>query len=126
MRTLMFPNHAILPFAMASGCIADTASLPFVISNLTNIISADFFQLGFLQYALVMLMPNMINIFASFVVLYVYFNRSIPQTYDETMVQTPMTAIQHKSLFKITSYCITFLIVGYTCSEMFSIPMSLI
>jgi len=126
MRTLMFPNHAILPFAMASGFIADTASLPFVISNLTNIISADFFQLGFLQYALVMLMPNIISIFASLVVLYVYFNRSIPKTYDETMVQTPMSAIQHKTLFTITWYCIAFLIVGYICSEMFSIPISLI
>src|SRR5699024_1163636 len=125
-RTLMFPNHAILPFAMASGFIADTASLPFVISNLTNIISADFFQLGFLQYALVMLMPNIISIFASLVVLYVYFNRSIPKTYDETMVQTPMSAIQHKTLFTITWYCIAFLIVGYICSEMFSIPISLI
>lgn len=126
MRTLMFPNHTILPFAMASGFIADTASLPFVISNLTNIISADFFQLGFLQYALVMLMPNIISIFASLVVLYVYFNRSIPKTYDETMVQTPMSAIQHKTLFTITWYCIAFLIVGYICSEMFSIPISLI
>src|SRR5690625_275258 len=126
MRTLMFPNHAILPFAMASGFIADTASLPFVISNLTNIISADFFQLGFLQYALVMLMPNIISIFASLVVLYVYFNRSMPKTYDETMVQTPMSAIQHKTLFTITWYCIAFLIVGYICSEMFSIPISLI
>ena len=57
---LDFPPAAAFAFVMASGFVADTTSLPLVISNLINIINADFFKIGFARYATVMVPVDLV------------------------------------------------------------------
>lgn len=85
---LGFSKGTTLAFVMAAGFIADTASLPLIVSNPVNIVSADFFGLGFTEYASVMVPVDIAAIIATLVMLHLFFRKDIPPTYDRSPEST--------------------------------------
>jgi len=123
---LGFSQGTTLAFVMAAGFIADTASLPLIVSNLVNIVSADFFGLGFTQYASVMIPVDAAAIAATLIMLHLFFRRDIPATYDVSLLKTPASAIKDPATFRAGWIVLLLLLVGFFVLEPQGIPVSAI
>jgi arsenical pump membrane protein len=85
---------AALAFIIATGFVADTTSLPLVISNLVNIVSANFFGIAFDRYAAIMVPVDLVALGATLAVLWLWCRRQVPATYPVAELPAPATAIR--------------------------------
>ncbi|WP_243055087.1 arsenic transporter [Pseudomonas sp. BP01] len=123
---LRFSPAATLAFVMAAGFIADTASLPLVVSNLVNIVSADYFDIGFSEYASVMVPVNLVSVAATLAMLLWFFRKDLPRTYDLDQLKAPEAAIRDKATFVAGWGVLVLLLIGFFVIEPLGVPISAI
>lgn len=115
---------ATLAFVMAAGFIADTASLPLVVSNLVNIVSADFFAINFIDYARVMVPVTLVSVASSIVVLWLFFHRQLPAQYQLDALPEPASAIKDSTTFIAGWVVLIALLLAFFSLSQTSIPIS--
>ncbi|HZV65841.1 MAG TPA: arsenic transporter [Telluria sp.] len=121
---LRFTPKATLAFVMAAGFIADTASLPLVVSNLVNIVSADYFKIGFARYAAVMVPVNVVSVAATLAALMIFFRNDIPKDYDMAQLKRPAEAIRDRATFVAGWWVLGMLLIGFFGLERLGVPIS--
>jgi arsenical pump membrane protein len=124
MRLLKLNAKTILAFLLAGGFISDSASLPFVFSNLTNIVTADYFGIGFIEFLSNMLLPYLVSVTASVFFLFLLLHRDIPKSVDITLLPNPRSVLKNEKLFKFSWFFLALLLAGYTIGDIYHIPVS--
>ncbi|MHB1440137.1 MAG: arsenical efflux pump membrane protein ArsB [Cuniculiplasma sp.] len=118
-------KKAIFAYVMAVGFIADSASIPLLVSNLVNIIAATYFGIEFFSYMEVMVLPDIVSITASLLFLFVYFRKYIPERIPEN-VEFRQEEIKDPFIFKLFFPVILSLIILYSIGGLYNIPVSIV
>lgn len=106
--------------------IADTASLPLIVSNLVNIVSADYFSIRFNEYATVMMPVNLVSVVASLAVLLWFFKGDIPHRYQINQLPLPASAIKDLTTFKAGWMMLVLLLAGFFVLDPLGVPVSVV
>ncbi len=123
---LDFPAAASLAFIVATGFVADTTSLPLVISNLVNIVSANFFAVTFDRYAAVMVPVDLVSLAATLGVLWLYYGRMIPASYPTRELEAPTAAIRDPLVFRAAFPLLAVLLLAYFVTAPLGVPISVV
>jgi arsenical pump membrane protein len=125
MRVLNLNLKTIIAFLLAGGFISDSASLPFVFSNLTNIVTANYFNIGFAKYFFDMIVPFIVSVGVSTLFLWIILRKEIPKNVDISLLKEPKSAIKNLKLFYFSWVFLAFLLFSYFIGDIFSLPISL-
>ena len=125
MRILQLNFKTIVAFLLAGGFISDSASLPFVFSNLTNIVTANYFDIGFVSYLQTMFFPFVISVVISIIILWSLLKNDIPKTIDVTLLKNPDDVLKSKPLFYTSWVFLALLLVAYFIGDAYNLPISL-
>lgn len=121
---LDFSPAATIAFVVATGFVSDTTSLPLIISNLVNIVSANFFGISFNRYALVMIPVDIVALVATLGVLWLFYRREIPATYPLAQLEAPANAIRDQLMFKAAFPLLAVLLIAYFVLAPLGVPVS--
>ena len=124
MKILRLNTKTILAFLLAGGFISDSASLPFVFSNLTNIVTANYFDIGFTTFISNMFLPYIVSTLVSMAVLYIVLHKDIPKEVDISLLKNPKDVIKHQGLFQFSWAFLALLLAGYFIGDRYNIPIS--
>ena len=124
MRILKLNAKTILAFLLAGGFISDSASLPFIFSNLTNIVTADYFHIGFVEYFSMMIVPYIVSVAVSIAILWLFLHKDIPSEIDVSLLKNEDDVLKNKILFYLSWPFLTLLLIGYVVGDMYHIPVS--
>ena len=125
MRVLKLNIKTIVAFLLAGGFISDSASLPFVFSNLTNIVTANYFSIGFVEYFLNMIIPFIVSVVVSIFFLWLLLRKDIPKTVDISVLKEPKSVIKNMKLFYFSWVFLALLLAGYFIGDTYDLPISI-
>ena len=127
-QQLKLEMNGKLAYLFAAGLIADTAAMPLITSNPVNIVSADFFGYTFIEHMVFMTPVALVTIALSMLVVYFYFRRAIPRSFDPNLIDTLIvngSVIQPRQL-KVSFVTLIVIDVLYVVASLNGVPVGFV
>ena len=112
-----------MPFMFACVYTANTASLFLPISNLTNLLAYNAFDLEFTRFALIMLIPATLAILANDLILAGLFRKDLRGSYEQNL---PSFVPENQRFFQMATGGIAGVLVAFFLASIFGIPIGLV
>ena len=109
---------------VVTGFVADTTSLPLVISNLVNIVSANYFAITFDRYAAVMVPVDLVSLAVTLGVLWFTYRRAVPARYPVAQLEAPSGAIRDRLIFRAAFPLLALLLTAYFVLAPLGVPVA--
>jgi arsenical pump membrane protein len=102
--------------------------MPLITSNPINILSADFFKYSFIDHLVFMGPIAVATIASSLLLVYLFFRKKIPKTYDISSVDKLTLGKKpiSRGLLKISVATLVAIDVGYVLASLCRVPVSLV
>jgi arsenical pump membrane protein len=112
-----------LPFMFACVYTANTASLFLPISNLTNLLAYDTFDLSFVRFALIMLIPATLAVLANALVLAWLFRKDLWGSYPQKI---SIFIPEDRTFFRVAVGAVAGVLMAFFLAPLFGIPIGLL
>lgn len=116
-------NYAFIlsSFLLSLSFLCDASSNALVISNLTNIITANYFKIEFLEFAKNMFLPNLSVLLSTIAVVFLLYIRVLPKRLEFKRIKKEQISLK---LFFLCAVFLFLFVSSFFIGEIFDIKIS--
>lgn len=116
-------NHAFIlsSFLLSLSFLCDASSNALVISNLTNIITANYFKIEFLEFAKNMFLPNLFVLLSTIAVVFLLYIRVLPKRLEFKRIKKEQISLK---LFFLCAVFLFLFVSSFFIGEIFDVKIS--
>ncbi len=115
-------NLPARPYIFACAFVANVASLPLPVSNLTNLLFTGAFALPFGGFALRMLLPQGVALLTNYALFRWLFRGGLPAEFSGNDLPDPRSVVPHGSYFRASVTVLCLVLVGYFAAPFLHLP----
>ena len=115
-------NLPARPYLFACAFVANAASLPLPVSNLTNLIFAGAFGFPFVGFFARMLLPQCAALLVNYFLFTRVFKSGLPPEFSDTNLPESLSVVPNTSYFKASVGILGLVLVGYFAAPFVHLP----
>ncbi len=100
------------PFVLATALVSNVGSLILPVSNLTNLLFAEAFELSFVGYTARMLAPQLVALLATYALLRTRYARVLPASFDRARLRDAAASIPDRAFFRASVVVLALVLAG--------------